>query len=52
LKKFHWKHIQRRERPSHHFIFEYADFSIATVRQRIKEGEELAEAILKENKII
>ena len=45
-------HIQRRERSDHHFIFEDADFSIATVRQGIEEGEELAEAILKENKII
>jgi hypothetical protein len=28
-------HIQRRERSDHHFIFEDADFSIATVRQGI-----------------
>ncbi|MBV9667531.1 MAG: patatin-like phospholipase family protein [Nitrososphaeraceae archaeon] len=43
-------HIQRKERPNRHFIFEDADFSIATVRQRIKEGEEYAEEVLREEK--
>ena len=36
-------HIQRKERPGRHFIFEDADFSIETIRELILQGEEDAE---------
>jgi NTE family protein len=32
-------HIQRQESKNHHFLFEDADFSIATIERLIKEGE-------------
>lgn len=38
--------IQRRENPDHHFLFEDADFSIATIKELIKEGEKDAEEML------
>jgi NTE family protein len=44
-------HIQRIERPGRHFIFEDADFSIATIKELIKQGEEDAEDAL-ERKIL
>lgn len=43
-------HIERKEDPDHHFIFEDADFSSATIKQQIKEGEVDAEAALAEKK--
>jgi NTE family protein len=39
-------HIQRNERPRRHFIFEDADFSIDTIKELIKQGEEDAEDAL------
>ena len=39
-------HIQRNERPGRHFIFEDADFSIDTIKELIKQGEEDAEDAL------
>jgi NTE family protein len=39
-------HIQRNERPGRHFIFEDADFSVDTVKELIKQGEEDAEDAL------
>jgi hypothetical protein len=42
--------IQRKENPDHHFLFEDADFSSATIKQQIKEGENDAEAALAEKK--
>src|ERR1051326_888574 len=38
--------VQRRENPDHHFLFEDADFSIATIKELIKEGEKDAEEML------
>jgi NTE family protein len=43
-------HIQRKENPDHHFLFEDADFSSATIKQQIKEGEIDGEAALAEKK--
>jgi hypothetical protein len=43
-------HIQHKENPDHHFLFEDADFSSATIKQQIKEGENDAEAALAEKK--
>ena len=43
-------HIQRKENPDHHFLFEDADFSSVTIKQQIKEGEKDAEAALAEKK--
>jgi NTE family protein len=40
-------HIQRIERPGRHFIFEDADFSIDTIKELLKQGEEDAEDILR-----
>jgi NTE family protein len=38
-------HIQRIERPERYFIFEDADFSIGTIKELIKQGEEDAEEL-------
>ena len=42
-------HIQRKESMDHHFIFEDADFSIATIKRLIQEGEKDAEETLLAN---
>jgi NTE family protein len=42
-------HIQRKESMDHHFIFEDADFSIATIKRLIQEGEKDAEESLLAN---
>ena len=41
-------YIQRKEGHGHRFLFEDADFSVATVKQLIKEGEQDAEETLKQ----
>ena len=40
-------HIQRKESTGRHFIFEDADFSIRTIKELIRQGEEDAEEALK-----
>jgi NTE family protein len=45
-------HIERKESKSHHYLFEDADFSIATIKKLIQEGEKDAEDALRRNKII
>ena len=40
-------HIQRLERTGRHFVFEDADFSIDTIKELIKQGEEDAEDALR-----
>lgn len=39
-------HIERKESRDHHYLFEDADFSIATIRKLIQEGERDAENAL------
>lgn len=39
-------HIQRKERTGRHFIFEDADFSVDTIKELIRQGEEDAEEAL------
>ena len=41
-------YIQRKEKSGHHFLFEDADFSVDTIKQLIKEGEQDAEETLKQ----
>jgi NTE family protein len=41
-------HIQRKEKPGRQFLFEDMDFSAATIKQLIKEGEQDAEETLKQ----
>jgi NTE family protein len=36
-------HLQRNERPGHHFVYEDADFSIDTIKELIIQGQEDAE---------
>jgi NTE family protein len=40
-------HIERKESKNHHFLFEDADFSIASIEKLIKKGETDAEEMLK-----
>ena len=42
-------HIERKESMGHHFLFEDADFSIATIERLIKEGEKDTELAILEN---
>lgn len=41
-------HIERKESMGHHFLFEDADFSIATIERLIKEGEKDTELAILE----
>ena len=43
-------HIERKESKNHHFLFEDADFSIASIERLIKEGENDAEETILKNK--
>ncbi|MGN6709777.1 MAG: patatin-like phospholipase family protein [Candidatus Nitrosocosmicus sp.] len=42
-------HIERKESIGHHFLFEDADFSIATIERLIKQGEKDAELAILES---
>ncbi|MGN6624334.1 MAG: patatin-like phospholipase family protein [Candidatus Nitrosocosmicus sp.] len=42
-------HIERKESIGHHFLFEDADFSIATIERLIEQGEKDAELAILEN---
>ena len=42
-------HIERKESIGHHFLFEDADFSIATIERLIKQGEKDAELAILDN---